>query len=294
MNIVIAIFVLLLGTLLVFGIPCNLGVKWLPKIVQQIFPYGKVSKGLVTIPLVKLILVPKRWFSHFYLFAIIYTLGMASAMFMKLFGRDLPVMFETYISTVSYHSNEPLGYSIPSLLATCLFLLHVTRRWYECMFVSIFSSAMMNLAHYFSGYLHYWGCATVLIAYSGTSYQQEFQPLVVIQLLMGIGLFIYASHQQHLAHVTFANFRKDSSNKDKYVIPKGGLFDYISCPNYFCEILIYVSLYLILGFGHYPWVLISIWVITNQMMAATMSHNWYKKHFEDYPTLRKAIIPFIF
>ena len=36
----------------------------------------------------------------------------------------------------------------------------------------------------------------------------EFQPLVVIQLLMGIGLFIYASHQQHLAHVTFANFRK--------------------------------------------------------------------------------------
>jgi len=210
------------------------------------------------------------------------------------FNRDIPQMFEDYIHMVTYQSHEPLGKSFSSLLGASLFLLHVTRRWYECTYVSIFSSASMNLAHYALGYVHYWGCATILIAYSSNLFQPEFGLLATNQLLLGIVLFIFASYQQYLAHKTFADLRKESSNNEKYVIPRGGMFDYISCPNYFCEILIYVSFYLILGFGHYPWALILIWVTSNQMMAASMTHGWYQKHFEDYPKLRKAIIPFFF
>lgn len=295
MNLVLGLFFLLLTTILGVGIPYNVCLQWMPKFVQQVFPYGKTSKGLVTTPWIKSILVPKRWFTHFYLFAMMYTLLITSVMFMTYgFNKDVPEIFENYVHMVSYHSHESIGDSISSLLAASLFLLHVTRRWYECMFVSIFSSASMNLAHYASGYLHYWGCATVLVAYSRVSYQPEFGPLVLMQLLLGVLLFIYASYQQYSVHKSFANSRKKSSNNEKYVMPKGGLFEYISCPNYFCEILIYISIYLILGFGHYAWALILMWVISNQMMAASMTHNWYREHFKNYPKLRRAIIPFLF
>lgn len=293
MNLVLAFFFLSIAATLAIGLPCNICIKWTPKFIQQVFVYGKTGKGLITIPWVKSILVPKRWFTHFYLFAMIYTLAVTSLMFTShCFSKDVPQIFEHYIQVVSYHSHESIGNSISSLLAASLFFLHVTRRWYECMYVSIFSSATINLAHYALGYLHYWGCATVLIAYSRTPYQPEFGSLLLVQKLLGIGLFIFASYHQYLSHKTFANLRKKSHNNEKYAIPRGGLFEYISCPNYFCEILIYVSFYLILGFTH-PWALILTWVITNQMMAGIMTHDWYKRNFDDYPKLRKAIIPFL-
>jgi 3-oxo-5-alpha-steroid 4-dehydrogenase 3 len=53
-----------------------------------------------------------------------------------------------------------------SLLAAALLFLQVARRLYECMFVAVFSDSKMNLGHYLVGYLHYWGCATVILSYS--------------------------------------------------------------------------------------------------------------------------------
>ncbi len=42
----------------------------------------------------------------------------------------------------------------------------VSRRLYENAAVSVFSDAKMNIIHYLVGYLHYWGCSTVLLAYA--------------------------------------------------------------------------------------------------------------------------------
>ena len=132
--------------------------------------------------------------------------------------------------------------SASSLWAISLFLVHVTRRLYECLFVNIFSSASMNMFHYSAGYLHYWGCITILFAYSPISsddqgnlkllrvYLQAVLKLIVFyhsdlihfsQLfslnqfhksqVIGVLLFLYASYQQHSAHVTFANFRNSTN-----------------------------------------------------------------------------------
>ena len=72
-------------------------------------PYivNKLSNHLVNLAFFSL---DFRWFAHFYLFAIIYTLLITSVMFMTYwFNRDIPQMFEDYIHMVTYQSHEPLG-----------------------------------------------------------------------------------------------------------------------------------------------------------------------------------------
>ncbi|NTV19491.1 MAG: 3-oxo-5-alpha-steroid 4-dehydrogenase, partial [Bacteroidales bacterium] len=37
-----------------------------------------------------------------------------------------------------------------------------------------------------------------------------------------------------------------------------------------------------------------VWSIINLLPRALHHHKWYKATFSDYPTTRKALIPFIF
>ena len=76
-----------------------------------------------------------------------------------------------------------------------------------------------------------------------------------------------------------------------YKIPYGGFFRYISCPNHFSEIIEWS------GFALMTWSLpglaFAIWTFVNLMPRALHHHKWYKATFKDYPTERKAILPFI-
>ena len=77
-------------------------------------------------------------------------------------------------------------------------------------------------------------------------------------------------------------------------IPKGSMwFDYISCPHYFMEILIYIAFQIVVGFHHITMISVVIFVIVNQIIAGQISHQWYKKTFKTYPKERTAVIPFI-
>ncbi len=77
-----------------------------------------------------------------------------------------------------------------------------------------------------------------------------------------------------------------------YKIPVGGLFRYISSPNYFGEILEWI------GWAILTWCLpglaFAVFTIANLAPRAVTSHRWYLKNFSDYPKERKAIIPFIY
>lgn len=79
-------------------------------------------------------------------------------------------------------------------------------------------------------------------------------------------------------------------NKDnKYVIPNGGLFNYISCPNFFGEIIEWLGFAIItLNLGSLSFF---IWTFINLVPRAISHHKWYKDNFKDYPLNRKAIIP---
>ncbi len=76
-----------------------------------------------------------------------------------------------------------------------------------------------------------------------------------------------------------------------YYIPHGGLFRYISCPNFFGEIIQWF------GFATMAWSLpalsFALWTAVNLIPRAIDHHQWYKKTFDEYPKERKAIFPYI-
>ena len=104
-------------------------------------------------------------------------------------------------------------------------------------------------------------------------------------LIFIIGLFINIHSDEILIKIKNKNIG--------YQIPKGGLYKYISCPNYLGEILEWV------GFAIIAWslpaLLFVVWTMANLIPRAKAHHKWYVETFgSKYPTNKKAIFPFIF
>lgn len=76
-----------------------------------------------------------------------------------------------------------------------------------------------------------------------------------------------------------------------YQIPRGGLYRYISCPNYFGEIVEWC------GWALLTWSLaglsFALYTVANLAPRALTHHKWYHRQFPDYPPERKALIPFV-
>jgi 3-oxo-5-alpha-steroid 4-dehydrogenase 1 len=103
-------------------------------------------------------------------------------------------------------------------------------------------------------------------------------------IIFFIGIFVNWKSDGMLIHL-----RK--TDDIRYVIPKNWLFEYISCPNLFGELIEW------LGFALLCWNLPAFgffcWTIANLVPRALAHHNWYKQEFSDYPVRRFAIIPYI-
>lgn len=109
------------------------------------------------------------------------------------------------------------------------------------------------------------------------------------RLYIGAALFIlgYAINQ-HADHVLF-NLRKPGETG--YKIPRGGLYRFVSSPNYFGEIVEWF------GFALLTWspaaLVFALWTTANLLPRAISHHRWYKERFPDYPPERKAIVPLV-
>ena len=102
-------------------------------------------------------------------------------------------------------------------------------------------------------------------------------------LLFVLGLYINISSDNKLI-----NLRKI---KKGYFVPKGGLFKYISCPNFFGEILEWFGFALMtFNIGSLSFF---IWTCCNLIPRALAHHTWYKNKFNEYPKERKAILPYL-
>lgn len=107
-------------------------------------------------------------------------------------------------------------------------------------------------------------------------------------ILCGLILFVAGVVINHQADNKLISLRKDGGG---YKIPRGGLFNYISCPNHFGEMLEWI------GFAVVAWNLpaasFAIWTFCNLMPRSLNHHHWYREQFADYPENRKAAIPFL-
>ncbi len=75
-----------------------------------------------------------------------------------------------------------------------------------------------------------------------------------------------------------------------YKIPDGGLFRFVSCPNYLGEMLEWV------GWAIMTWSLpglaFALYTAANLVPRALQNHRWYREQFPQYPP-RKAVFPFL-
>lgn len=104
-------------------------------------------------------------------------------------------------------------------------------------------------------------------------------------LVFYMGYYINASSDHILS-----NLKKEGDTG--YVIPRGGLFKYVSNPHYFGEILEWTG-WAILTWS-LPGLAFAFYTFANLAPRGISHHKWYKEHFEDYPSERKALIPFVY
>ena len=113
--------------------------------------------------------------------------------------------------------------------------------------------------------------------------------LIDPRFMIGLVLFLTGVYLNISSDEKLLSLRNHSSNI--YTIPSGGMFRYISCPNFFGEIIEWT------GFAIMSWSLaalaFAIWTFVNLIPRSLDHHRWYRHKFEDYPRHRKAIIPFI-
>ena len=107
------------------------------------------------------------------------------------------------------------------------------------------------------------------------------------RFLVGLVLFAagYAINRQ--ADLTLRSLRQPGESG--YKIPYGGLYRWISCPNYLGEILEWI------GWAVATWSLaglaFAVWVMANLVPRAWSHHRWYRDQFPDYPDSRRALVP---
>lgn len=101
---------------------------------------------------------------------------------------------------------------------------------------------------------------------------------------MFIGSFINLFHDYYMISLT--------REKEGYILPEGYLYDYISCPNYFGELVEWLGFALMTS-------TLSAWIFfissfANLFPRAIKYHNWYKVKFkETFPSNRLAIFPYV-
>ncbi|MCA9520591.1 MAG: DUF1295 domain-containing protein [Myxococcales bacterium] len=109
------------------------------------------------------------------------------------------------------------------------------------------------------------------------------------RFLVGVALFVLGYAVNRHADAILRSLRKPG--EAGYKIPRGGLYRYISSPNYFGEMLEWGGW--ALATWSFAGASFAAFTIANLLPRAIAHHRWYKETFPDYPAERRAVIPFL-
>lgn len=113
--------------------------------------------------------------------------------------------------------------------------------------------------------------------------------LVTARMAIGALIWLAGLSVNINADRTLRDLRKPGETG--YKIPTGGLFEYVSCANFFGEIVEWFG-YAVMCFSSVSFAF-AFFTAANLVPRALSHHAWYAHKFEDYPPNRKAVIPFI-
>lgn len=275
MNFIQIIFCLLTIGIIAFGSLINYFESKLPHFLNQTFRYGKFSaKGKKS----KLVTeVPKAWFKHFYLFAVlIYTYVLILVTTVYIFNWNVPNYVSSALDQICGSSRYAYTSKNKVFIAVLLMALQVYRRFYDTHFISVFGTdSKINLSHYFAGHIHYPGTALAILCeapiFTEAPDEVTNEALQLFNLsyseLFSIVLFLYAWWHQHICTKLLAALRKNKKGNvvtNEYKLPEGDWFNYLSAPHQTAEILMYACLMWLL-WHNITWFYIFTWVLSNQV-----------------------------
>jgi steroid 5-alpha reductase family enzyme len=109
------------------------------------------------------------------------------------------------------------------------------------------------------------------------------------QFLAGAALFLVGFAVNIHSDSVLRNLRKPGETG--YKIPQGGLYRFVSCPNYFGEVLEWTGW--AIATSSLAGLSFAVWTVANLVPRAVAHHRWYRERFPDYPKERKAVVPFL-
>ncbi len=195
-------------------------------------------------------------------------------------------MFILYFLPLLALTTSALPYlANPSAIQLIVFaavFIHFSKRVLESLFlhkysgpIGVFTTFMIagfySLAAYLIGYLN----------------RQPLQSMD-IWFYIGTALFIIGMTCNFIHHKILADLRKNTLD---YIIPSGGLFNFIVCPHYLFEIVAWLGIFLVSQ--HLASLLVLLFIIGYLTARSIRTLKWYKERFSEFPAATKAIIPFI-
>lgn len=165
-------------------------------------------------------------------------IGYSTVFFWEYLG-PLVIYFLMYMLPPSivypwYHGSSEK--SMTQTLAMLYWVGHYAKRLYETFFVHQFSHATMPLFNLIKNCMYYW-CFAGYVGYFVNHPLYTNPP--VMQTCLALGFSLVCQLANYKCHVILSHLRPPGSKE--YVIPKGFLFNYITCPNYTAEILGWVG-----------------------------------------------------
>jgi hypothetical protein len=107
------------------------------------------------------------------------------------------------------------------------------------------------------------------------------------RFIAGIAIFLAGAAINITSDNALIALRSDGTQR--YAIPRGGLFEWVSCPNHLGEIIQWSGFALMCW--NLPALSFAIWTAANLIPRAVGHHAWYRRTFPDYPRNRRAVIP---
>jgi len=197
-----------------------------------------------------------------------------------------------YIRPNFIYGNEKAPIKFAQDLALLSWSFHYGKRILETIFVHRFSNSTMPFFNIFKNCGYYWGCSALVGYY--VNHPRFIEP-PQNHVLFGAGLFFISEITNLITHIQLRNLRPEGTRVRG--IPRGFLFDIVSCPNYFAEILSWVGFSIMTQ--TWPSALFTLLGIAQMWLWAKDKHKKYLREFdgkegrEAYPRGRKILIPYI-
>lgn len=127
------------------------------------------------------------------------------------------------------------------------------------------------------------GCGVICLSQYPSNY------FLNIRFILGVTIFAIGLLINMHSDYSLSRLRKPGETS--YKIPTGGLFEFVSCANYFGEITEWWGYALVAK----CYVATSFAIFTTLFLStrAYYHHKYYQEKFKNYPSNRKAVIPFI-